>query len=172
MYTPIDNKIVSIENLSELIKKIRSDVTNKIVFSNGCFDLLHAGHVRRLEEAKTYGDIHIVGINSDRSVSNLKGFNRPIIDERSRAVCVAALDSVDYVVVFEEANPTNLLSIIKPDWYVISKEHVLNIHINNIKLTNIKLLPRHSDISTTNIINKIQSLDTFNSFGMPFDWYD
>ena len=95
----------------------------EIVFTNGCFDLLHAGHVSYLEEAKCYGDILIIGLNSDRSVSKLKGPNRPINTEQDRAYIVAALEVVDYVVIFDEDTPYNLIEKIKPNILVKGSDY-------------------------------------------------
>jgi len=86
-----------------------------IVFTNGCFDLLHVGHVILLERAKQLGDVLIVAINSDRSIRMLKGFGRPLIPQRDRARCLAALASVDYVTVFDDATPLRLIARLKPD---------------------------------------------------------
>ena len=86
----------------------------KIVFTNGCFDLLHAGHVRYLEAAKNCGDVLILGLNSDRSVKALKGSGRPINLQMDRAYILAALEAVDYVVIFDEDTPYNLIEAIKP----------------------------------------------------------
>ena len=87
----------------------------RVVFTNGCFDLLHAGHVRLLERAKRYGDLLIVGLNSDRSVRALKGPGRPLVAERDRARLLAALETVDYVTVFGELTPERLLRRLQPD---------------------------------------------------------
>jgi rfaE bifunctional protein nucleotidyltransferase chain/domain len=87
----------------------------RIVFANGCFDTLHVGHVRYLEGARREGDILIVGVNADSSVGNLKGAGRPILDENARAQLVAALRSVDYVVLFAEPNVEALLEELRPD---------------------------------------------------------
>ena len=87
----------------------------KIVFANGCFDTLHAGHVRYLAGAKTEGDILVVGVNADASVRGLKGEGRPILDENARAQLVAALRDVDYVVIFSEPNVEALLKVLRPD---------------------------------------------------------
>lgn len=87
----------------------------KIVFTNGCFDLLHIGHVSYLEEAKKLGDILVVGINSDASVSKLKGPTRPIQNEQDRSRILAALKSVDHTVIFTEETPLNLIKAVKPD---------------------------------------------------------
>ncbi len=95
--------------------KAWKDAGKKIVFTNGCFDLIHIGHVLYLEEAKSLGDILIVAANSDASVSKLKGPHRPIKDEYNRTHILAALASVDMVLVFEEKDPYNIIKQIKPD---------------------------------------------------------
>ncbi len=95
--------------------KAWKDAGKKIVFTNGCFDLIHIGHVLYLEEAKSLGDILIVAANSDASVSKLKGPHRPIKDEYNRTHILAALASVDMVLVFEENDPYNIIKQIKPD---------------------------------------------------------
>ena len=95
--------------------KAWKDAGKKIVFTNGCFDLIHIGHVLYLEEAKSLGDILIVAANSDASVSKLKGPHRPIKDEYNRTHILAALASVDMVLVFDENDPDNIIKQIKPD---------------------------------------------------------
>ncbi len=100
-----------IENLIKTLKK----QGKTIVTTNGCFDILHAGHVRYLEQAKKFGDVLVVALNSDKSVKKIKGENRPINNENDRAEVLSALRSVDYVVLFDEESPINLLLKIKPD---------------------------------------------------------
>jgi rfaE bifunctional protein nucleotidyltransferase chain/domain len=87
----------------------------RIVFANGCFDVLHAGHVRYLEAARKEGDVLIVGVNGDATVRDLKGAGRPILDEKARARLVAALRAVDYVLIFDEASVESLLKELRPD---------------------------------------------------------
>jgi rfaE bifunctional protein nucleotidyltransferase chain/domain len=87
----------------------------KIVFTNGCFDLLHMGHVQLLREAKNLGDILIVGLNSDKSVKQIKGAGRPIVPEGERAELIAALEMVDYVTMFDEPDPLNVIRELRPD---------------------------------------------------------
>jgi rfaE bifunctional protein nucleotidyltransferase chain/domain len=87
----------------------------RVVFANGCFDILHVGHVRYLEQAKECGDVLVVGVNSDRGVAALKGDGRPIIDERGRAELVGALESVDYVVIFDGLTAAEILLELRPD---------------------------------------------------------
>jgi len=105
--------IVELEELLGLLEKVRGK--KKIVFTNGCFDLLHAGHADYLNKAKSLGDILVVGINSDASVRRIKGENRPILPQQMRAYLLDNLKPVDYVVVFEEDTPLELIKAIKPD---------------------------------------------------------
>jgi D-glycero-beta-D-manno-heptose 1-phosphate adenylyltransferase len=107
-------KIVSREGLHAILDEHRR-AGRKIVFANGVFDLLHAGHVRYLQAARGEGDLLIVGVNSDGSTRALKGKGRPILTERSRAALVAALAAVDYVVIFDELDVNSLLRELQPD---------------------------------------------------------
>jgi len=100
--------------LPELARNLRAQ-TKKVVFANGCFDILHVGHVRYLQGARSEGDALIVGVNADSSVCRLKGPGRPILDEGARALLVAALRAVDYVVIFPEPNVEALLEELRPD---------------------------------------------------------
>jgi rfaE bifunctional protein nucleotidyltransferase chain/domain len=110
----LNSKITSKEKLAKLIAAKRI-YRHKIVFTNGCFDLLHPGHLRYLAQARDLGDFLIIGLNSDDSVSRLKGPNRPIQEEAVRAELLAALHVVDAVVVFNEDTPFELISYLKPD---------------------------------------------------------
>jgi rfaE bifunctional protein nucleotidyltransferase chain/domain len=108
------SKIVDRSRLQQLLADHKQH-GRKIVFANGCFDALHVGHVRYLEGAKREGDVLVVGVNADSSVCNLKGPGRPILDENARAQLVAALRSVDYVVLFAEPNVEQLLEDLRPN---------------------------------------------------------
>ena len=117
------NKSTSDEHIKTFdeIKDLAIDLKNrgkKIVFTNGCFDILHVGHVKYLEEAKSFGDMLILGLNSDESVTVLKGEGRPINQQLDRAYILAALEPVDYVVIFSEDTPYDLIKLIKPDTLV------------------------------------------------------
>jgi len=106
-----------IRPLTELVRLVRRAQRrgNTVVFTNGCFDLLHAGHITLLERARRCGDLLIVGLNSDRSVRHLKRRGRPILPQRERARLLAALESVDYVTIFHEPTPAQALSRLRPN---------------------------------------------------------
>ena len=110
------DKLIPQDKLPELINRLKNE-GKKIVSTNGCFDILHVGHVRYLEKTKTFGDVLIVALNSDKSVKMLKGESRPINNEQDRAEVLLGLRSVDYVVLFDEISPKYLFKIIKPDVY-------------------------------------------------------
>ena len=110
----MNGKIISWAELKPLGERLRSR-QRKIAFANGCFDLLHVGHVRYLQEAKRQGDILIVGLNSDRAVAALKGPGRPLMNQAARAELIAALECVDFVVIFDELSAGNVLRELHPD---------------------------------------------------------
>lgn len=107
-------KIVARKDLPRIADELRAS-SKKIVFANGCFDILHVGHIRYLEGARAEGDALIVGVNGDASVCGLKGPGRPILDEGARALLVSALRAVDYVVIFDEPNVEALLAELRPE---------------------------------------------------------
>lgn len=114
MFIRAREKILSHMQLVEICHKYRTQGLC-IVFTNGCFDILHPGHLRYLEDAKSQGDVLIVGVNSDKSVRLLKGPERPILDEKARAELVAGLHCVDYVTIFDTPDPLPLIELIIPD---------------------------------------------------------
>lgn len=107
-------KIVDLDNALKIVSDLRSK-GKKVVFTNGCFDILHLGHIRYLCEAKSLGDFLIVGLNSDNSVRRIKGSFRPIQDERSRAELLASIGFIDMVILFEEDTPIQLITRLRPD---------------------------------------------------------
>ena len=114
MLSQIESKIVRLPDATELVSKWKAN-GQKVVFTNGCFDVLHYGHVCYLAEAKELGDKLIVGLNSDASVRRLKGETRPINGQKERATLLAALSFVDSIVVFDEDTPENLIKLVEPD---------------------------------------------------------
>ena len=117
-------KLVKEDEINALIKKLRSE-NKTIVFTNGCFDILHAGHVRYLKESKSKGDVLIVGLNSDSSIKKIKGESRPINNEQDRTEVLSALENVNYIIVFNETTPVKLLDKIKPDIYTKGADYTI-----------------------------------------------
>lgn len=111
-----EDKIKNLDELKEIVSAARAQ-GKKVAFANGCFDLLHVGHIRYLHGAKEHADILIVGLNSDSSVKALKGEGRPYINERERLMMIAAIEDVDYVTIFEETRVDGLLLSLKPDFH-------------------------------------------------------
>jgi rfaE bifunctional protein nucleotidyltransferase chain/domain len=132
-----------------------------VVFTNGCFDLLHRGHVHMLREAKACGDILIVAINSDRSVTTIKGPNRPVLPETDRAELIAAMEMVDYVVLFDEPDPYNLIAALSPDVLVKggdwSAGKIIGADVVEQNGGRVAVVPYLKGFSTTEMIEKIRS---------------
>ena len=118
------NMLIKQSELKDLLKKLKEE-GKTIVTTNGCFDILHVGHVRYLEKTKSFGDVLIVALNSDKSVKSIKGESRPINNENDRAEVLSALKSVDYVVLFDEDSPIDLLLQIKPDVYTKGADYTI-----------------------------------------------
>ena len=150
--------IVKQEELAPILAEIRAE-NRTIVTTNGCFDILHAGHVRYLEKSKSYGDVLIVALNSDKSVKKIKGDERPINNEQDRAEVLNALRSVDYVVIFDEDSPKELLSKIKPDVHTKGGDYTIETLPEAKSIINfggrIEFIPFVEGKSTTSIINSI-----------------
>ena len=151
-------KIKSPHSLAKLCTQLQKK-GKKVVFTNGCFDLLHAGHIRYLAQAKKLGDILILGLNSDKSVKRIKGPKRPIVPLKERGEVMAALASVDYVTSFRESTPYKLISLLKPnilvkggDW---KKKKIVGSDIVLKNKGKVKSLAFHKGQSTTNVIEKI-----------------
>lgn len=152
------NKIFALDELKEIIRR-KQEEGLKIVFTNGCFDLLHVGHARYLKEAKDKGDILVVGVNSDISVKKLKGNQRPIISQEERAELLSYLEMVDYIVIFDESTAEKLVSVLQPDIYVKGGDYKLE-EIPEARLVKenggkVELVSLVEGISTTEIISRI-----------------
>ena len=148
--------------LDHSIDAITSDkqCDKKIVFTNGCFDILHVGHIRYLSEARSLGDILVVGVNSDESVRNLKGPSRPINSLSDRALLLSELACVDYVVSFKEQTPLKLIKMIMPDILVKGGDYTLDTVVGSSEVIDaggkVELLKFHDGYSSTNYIDKIK----------------
>ena len=143
------------------ISSITSELKNKgkkIIFTNGCFDILHIGHVKYLEKAKTFGDILIVGLNSDKSVTRLKGKNRPINPQVDRSYILASLEVVDYVVIFDKDTPLDLIKAISPDILVKGGDYVGEEVVGQDIAKELKLVKFIDGKSTTQTIKRIQNV--------------
>ncbi|MDD5194475.1 MAG: D-glycero-beta-D-manno-heptose 1-phosphate adenylyltransferase [Candidatus Omnitrophica bacterium] len=147
-------KIQSSKSIEKIAKRLKNK-GKRIVFTNGCFDIIHPGHIKILNVAKKKGDVLIVGLNSDESVRRIKGKSRPILNAISRAQVLAALAVVDYVVIFGEDTPEKLIKLIRPDYLVKGGDWQLDKIVGRQyvkKVCRVKLYPGHS---TSLIIKKI-----------------
>lgn len=147
--------IKSFDEIKAVVKRYRAN-GKKVVFTNGCFDILHVGHVKYLQIAKSFGDILIVGLNSDTSVSRLKGPSRPINIAEDRAYLLAALEAVDFVVPFEEDTPNELIKMIKPDTLVKGGDYEGKSVVGTKFARELKLVDFVDGRSTTKTIQKIK----------------
>ena len=155
------NKIVSYSKAIEKITHWRA-AGEKTVFSNGCFDIIHAGHIDYLEKASKKGEHLIIGLNTDNSVSRIKGSGRPIVDEVSRSKVLAALEFVDLVVLFDQDTPLELIQALRPDILVKGKDYnVSNIVGADYVLQNggkVETIELTEGLSTSIVIDKIKNL--------------
>ena len=153
-------QILNRKNISEFVDKLHK-AGKTVVTTNGCFDILHVGHVRYLQKSKSFADYLIVLLNSDKSVKSIKGDDRPINNEMDRAEILVALNCVDFVVLFDEDSPAKLLDEIKPDVYTKGADYTMetlperDIMIKNG--TKVEFIDFVQGKSTTNTINKINN---------------
>lgn len=152
-------QVINREHIAEFVKNLHKS-GKKVVATNGCFDILHVGHVRYLKETKSFADYSIVLLNSDKSVRSIKGPSRPINNENDRAEILCALCCVDYVVLFDEDSPRNLLDEIKPDVYTKGADYTMEtlpeadiMRKNGTKVEFIKFVEGKSTTSTIERIN-------------------
>ncbi|MFA6088473.1 MAG: bifunctional heptose 7-phosphate kinase/heptose 1-phosphate adenyltransferase [Candidatus Woesearchaeota archaeon] len=158
-----ERKIISDYNELKQVAENLKKQGKKLVFTNGCFDILHSGHTKYLKKAKSLGDVLFLALNDDASVKRYKGKDRPIIDENSRLTLMSALESVDYVFLFHEDNPTKVISIVKPDFHVKGSDYTENIpeadevkkHGGKLVFINLEKQEEGSKVSTSQIIEKI-----------------
>ena len=156
----INSKIFSLDDLKNQVNAWKQ-AGEEVVFTNGCFDIIHRGHIEVLAQTADLGDRLIIGLNSDTSIQKLKGKNRPIIEEQSRAILLASLEFVDAVVIFSEDTPINLISTLVPD--VLAKggdyeiETIVGHEIVQQNGGKVKLVPFVDGFSSTTIIEKIKN---------------
>jgi D-beta-D-heptose 7-phosphate kinase/D-beta-D-heptose 1-phosphate adenosyltransferase len=155
----VTDKIKTVDEIAVIAAEAKRN-GRSVVFTNGCFDLLHRGHVHILRQAKAAGDILIVGMNSDRSVKSIKGSARPILPETDRVELIAAMEMVDYVVLFDEPDPYQLIAAIKPnvlakgaDW---SADKIVGSDIVERNGGRVAVIPYLKGFSTTEIIERIR----------------
>ena len=158
------HKIVTKEQLVEQLQAIRAR-GSRIVFTNGCFDLMHVGHTRYLQAAKALGDFLVVGVNSDESVRSLdKAPDRPIVPEAQRAEVLAALGCIDFVVVFSEPDPKALITAVQPDVLVKggdwSLDRIIGRDVVEARGGLVRTIPLVPGFSTTALIHRIRSAST------------
>ena len=149
------NKILSRRSLSNLLRQWRAE-GKKVVFTNGCFDILHAGHVSVLEFSRSKGDALVVGLNSDASVKRLKGPSRPVNTQADRALVLAALQAVDVVCVFEEDTPYELIKLVQPDVLVKGGDYKPSEIVGREFAKKVVRFALLKGRSTTNIIKKVR----------------
>jgi len=154
----ISQKIIAREKLTPILDGLRKK-GKRIVFTNGCFDLLHVGHLRYLKQAREEGDILILGLNSDRSVRELKGEARPLFPQDERAELLAALSMVDYVVIFDERTPLDLIKEIRPDVLVKGGDWKVKdiVGLREVKAAGgeVVVVPQIPGKSTSNLVAQI-----------------
>jgi len=151
---PIKNKILKLPALLKKLPALRRQ-GKTIAFTNGCFDLMHIGHVKYLEDAGKGNRVLIVGLNSDISTSSIKGPDRPIITQKSRAAVLAALESVDFVVIFNEDTPYKTIAAIKPDILIKGADWKGKSVVGEDLVKKVEFVKYIKGFSTTNIIEKI-----------------
>ena len=147
--------IRDLEELRKLVGDLKSQ-GKRIVFTNGCFDILHAGHVDYLEKAKSFGDVLIVGMNSDSSIRRIKGEKRPIVPESYRARVLVGLRAVDYVFIFSDDTPYEVIKVVRPHVLVKGADWKLEEIVGREFAERVERIPFEYDISTTKIIEMIK----------------
>jgi D-beta-D-heptose 7-phosphate kinase/D-beta-D-heptose 1-phosphate adenosyltransferase len=165
------SKVVTVEVMARLREQARQQ-RKIVVWTNGCFDILHVGHVRNLQAARGYGDLLIVGLNSDVSVRRLKGAGRPIVPEAERAEVLAALECVSHVVIFDEDTPEAMIARLKPDVHCKGEDYrpphgkpIPEAAIVAGYGGRIEFFPLIPDVSTTDVIRRIRELEASHAGG-------
>ena len=155
------NKILERKTLKDKLEELRIK-GKKNAFTNGCFDILHVGHVRYLREAKNTADVLVLALNSDSSVRSLKGKERPLVPEQERAEIIAALEFIDFVIIFNELTPLELINYLKPDILIKGGDWAEEDVVGREEIKEwggrVVIIPEVEGKSTTNIVEKIKKL--------------
>ncbi|MBY0478419.1 MAG: D-glycero-beta-D-manno-heptose 1-phosphate adenylyltransferase [Chitinophagaceae bacterium] len=157
----IQQKILNAAQLQQQLKRWRT-FGKTVAFTNGCFDILHAGHIHSLSQAASFADVLIVGLNSDSSTKKLKGDSRPVNNEQNRALLLASLVMVDAVVLFEEDTPHHLITTVLPDVLVKGGDYTIDTIVGAKEVMaaggRVEIIPLVEGLSTTAILKKIETL--------------
>jgi D-beta-D-heptose 7-phosphate kinase/D-beta-D-heptose 1-phosphate adenosyltransferase len=160
------NKILERNDLKDKLEELRKK-GKKIAFTNGCFDILHVGHVRYLREAKKTADVLVLALNSDSSVRSIKGEKRPLMNEKERAEILAALECIDFVTIFQELTPLELINYLKPDILIKGGDWPEEKVVGREEIKKwggrVAIIPEVEGKSTTNIVEKIKKLYCSNN---------
>jgi D-beta-D-heptose 7-phosphate kinase/D-beta-D-heptose 1-phosphate adenosyltransferase len=160
------NKILERTALKDKLEELRKK-GKKIAFTNGCFDILHVGHVRYLREAKKTADVLVLAINSDSSIRSIKGEKRPLMNEKERAEILAALECIDFVTIFHELTPLELINYLKPDILIKGGDWPEEKVVGREEIKKwggrVAIIPEVEGKSTTNIVEKIKKLYCSNN---------
>ncbi|HLP38833.1 D-glycero-beta-D-manno-heptose 1-phosphate adenylyltransferase [Lacibacter sp.] len=157
----IQQKILNAHQLQQELMRWRK-FSKKIAFTNGCFDILHAGHIHSLKQAASFADVLVVGLNSDASTKRLKGDNRPVNNEQNRALLLASLVMVDAVVLFDEDTPFELITSVMPDVLVKGGDYTVDTIVGAKEVManggTVEIIPLVEGLSTTSLLQKIERL--------------
>jgi len=155
-------KLVDLQQLRTIIADLRA-AGQRVVFTNGCFDIIHPGHILHLQQARQEGNVLVVALNSDESVRQLKGPGRPVFSQQERATVLAALEPVDYITIFDTSRVTGIIETIRPDVYIKGGDYTLETLVAEEREalercgTEIQLLPEIGSFSTTDVINRVRN---------------
>ena len=150
----MNNKFCSLKQITQIVRNFQKK-GKKVVFTNGCFDLIHVGHISLFQKAKSLGDVLIVAINSDKSLANIKGPKRPLVCQKDRVKVLSALQFIDYIIIFSQNTPYEVLKKIKPDILVKGADYKVKDIIGREFVKEVYRFPFVKGKSTTNLINLI-----------------
>jgi len=150
------SKVKTLTILKKIVKNLKSK-NKRIVFTNGCFDIIHPGHIKILKDSKSKGDILIVGLNSDSSIRRIKGPGRPVMEEKARSKVLEAIGLVDFIVIFREDTPFKVIKELRPDYLVKGEDWKENRIIGREFVKKIFRIKFYPGYSTTGIIQKIRN---------------